>query len=123
METSKNESKAYKLTMNLIKGTKYMYIDLVAGIYSTLMYSYQLEHCNDVVQGMMRAIEEYYWDNIEPEWESMETEKFWNNMNVEYFTKYRAKVYNYKTQKEEDDQKYFHYKWAIEIPKRLLVQQ
>ncbi len=99
--------RAYRVTYDLIKDTKWMYNEHLVGIYATLVNNYSLPNTQETVYGMQEAIIDEYFNGCEPEWASMDAERWWFGMNTDYF--------------KSNDKEIDAYKWLVVPPRRLFM--
>jgi hypothetical protein len=84
-ENSPTYKKAYRIATQSINDTKYLYTRDIPGVYATLVKQYLLPNTQDTVDGMRDAFIDIYFSGVEPEWYSMEAEKWWFGMTPDYF--------------------------------------
>lgn len=80
-----NNSKAYRITINNIKGSKYMYMNMITGVLATLVNNYNLPLNQNTINDMKDAFIDYFYDGVEPENWNDKQWKWWDNLSPNYF--------------------------------------
>ena len=78
--------KAINYFKKQISPLKYFRIEQIPAILDVATkHGYKLDQ--DLIEAFKEVVGEEIWNGIEPEWTSMEAYEWWDNMNVDYFSR------------------------------------
>ena len=117
---SKEYKKAYNFVTKDIDGFKYLYIEHLLGIVNTFVH-YRIPITDDTIEGMKSALEDYFWSGIEPDWATMEAEKWWTDMNADSFVE--VPIHGAKPWDKEHRQTEYKWKEPKNVPKKLTINE
>ena len=77
--------RAYKIAIDQIQDLKYLHYEELVGLIGVVCGAYNVPITKESLAGLKHAVEEYFGDGCELEWEDYEVWQWWEHMSPEWF--------------------------------------
>jgi hypothetical protein len=77
--------RAYQITKDQIHDLKYLHYEQIVGLIGVVCGAHSIPITKQSLAGIKRAVEDYFGDGCELEWENYEVWKWWEHLSPEWF--------------------------------------